>query len=398
MNTISSAIAAFKKGEILIVTDDEDRENEGDLILAAEHVTPEKIAFIVKHTSGVIVMPMTGERLDELDLPMMVKKNTETHGTAFTVSVDAKKGTTTGISAADRATTIKALIDPNTKPDDLNRPGHIFPLRAMEGGVLKRAGHTEACVDLCKLAGLNPAGVICEIVNDDGSMARIPDLEKFAKKHRLKMITIKDLIEYRRQNEKLVELVSKAPIPTENGTWVMHVYKSLVDGKEHVAMVRGEIKKGAPTLVRAHSECLTGDVFGSERCDCGPQLKAAMRMIEEKGAGVVLYMRDEGRGIGLGNKIKAYALQDQGYDTVEANRQLGFEPDLRQYGIGAQMLCDLGVRDMHLLTNNPKKIVGLEGFNLKVTKRIPIEMTPNDTNAKYLLTKKNKMGHLFEKI
>jgi len=398
LSNILDAIEAFKRGEIIIVTDDEDRENEGDFVMAAEKVTLQKIAFIVKHSSGLITVPMSGKRLDELGLPMMVNDNTDAHCTAFTVSVDYKKGTTTGISAADRAATIKALINPKTKSHDLARPGHIFPLRAREGGVLKRAGHTEASVDLARLAGLNPAGVICEIVKDDGSMARMPDLTKFAKKHKLQIITIQDLIEYRRQNEKLIELVSEAELPTEYGDFHMKVYKSLVDGKEHVALVMGDIASGNNVLTRVHSECLTGDILGSKRCDCGPQLKKALNIIKKHGSGVFLYMRDEGRGIGLTNKIKSYKLQDKGLDTVQANKKLGFKMDLREYGIGAQILVDLGIQSLQLLTNNPTKIVGLEGYGKKINKRIPIETKPNVKNIKYLKTKKKKMGHILNNL
>ncbi|RMD87872.1 MAG: bifunctional 3,4-dihydroxy-2-butanone-4-phosphate synthase/GTP cyclohydrolase II [Calditrichaeota bacterium] len=392
-NSIEEAIEDFRQGKILIVVDDEDRENEGDFIMAAEKVTPEKINFMAKYGRGLICVPMTGERLDELDLHPMVSENTEKLRTYFTVSVDAKKNTTTGISAFDRCETVRALIDPKTRPKDLARPGHIFPLRAREGGVLVRAGHTEAAVDLARLAGLYPAGVLCEIMDEDGHMARIPRLKELARQFDLKIITIKDLIEYRRRKEKLVKRVVTTNFPTEYGNFVLHLYESAVDEQHHVAVVKGHIDE-QPTLVRVHSQCLTGDIFGSLRCDCGEQLRQALRMIEKEGKGVVLYMRQEGRGIGLANKIKAYQLQDQGKDTVEANEALGFKPDLRHYGIGAQILYDLGVRRIRLLTNNPKKIVGLEGYGLEIVERVPIQVPPNKINARYLATKRDKLGHL----
>ncbi len=398
MESIKSALEDLRQGKMVIVTDDESRENEGDLICAAEKVTPEMIAFMVRHTSGVICTPMMGERLDELNLPLMVSKNTECHRTAFTVSVDYIPKTTTGISAADRAATIKSLINPETQANDLARPGHIFPLKYREGGVLVRAGHTEAAVDLARLAGLYPAGVICEIINDDGSMARLPELKVFAEKHRLKMITIKDLIEYRHKKETLVKKEAKSTIKTEYGIFDIHVYRSLLDNKEHVAMTMGDVADGDSILTRVHSECLTGDIFQSKHCDCGGQLDHAMKMIADRGKGVLLYMRQEGRGIGLANKIKAYHLQSQGLDTVEANEKLGFDMDLRTYGIGAQILADLGLKKLELMSNNPKKLVGLEGYGMVISKRIPIEIPPNEVNINYLKTKKKKMGHLFENL
>jgi 3,4-dihydroxy 2-butanone 4-phosphate synthase/GTP cyclohydrolase II len=395
---IEDAIADYRQGKILIVVDDEDRENEGDFIMAAEKVTPEKINFLAKHGRGLICVPMTGQRLDELDLYPMVSENTEKLRTYFTVSVDAKKNTTTGISAFDRCETVKALIDPKTKPQDLTRPGHIFPLRAREGGVLVRTGHTEAVVDFAKLAGLYPAGVLCEILDDDGRMARVPKLFEIANQYSLKMVTIRDLIEYRRQTERIVQRVVTTPLPTEYGNFTLHLYSSEYDEQHHVAIVKGKIAPNEPTLVRVHSQCLTGDIFGSQRCDCGEQLRQALRMIEKEGRGVVLYMRQEGRGIGLENKLKAYELQDQGKDTVEANEALGFKPDLRHYGVGAQILYDLGVRKIRLMTNNPKKIVGISGYGLEVVERVPIEVSPNKMNVKYLATKRDKLGHLLSLV
>ena len=371
--TIPDAIAAIARGEIIVVVDDEDRENEGDLIMAAEASTPEKIAFFVRHTSGVICAPVTSERCDQLDLPPMVANNTESHRTAFTESVDHRVGTTTGISAADRSATIQAMIDPGTRPGDLARPGHIFPLRASEGGVLKRAGHTEAAVDLARMAGMYPAGVLCEIVNDDGTMARRPQLEDFCKRHDLLMISIADLIRYRRQNEKLVRRMAEARIPTQFGDFTCYVYESLMDGEQHVAMVKGAVQGEKDVLVRVHSECLTGDVFGSLRCDCGVQLDQVMEKIDDVGLGVVVYLRGhEGRGIGLGHKIRAYSLQDDGADTVDANLAQGLPVDSREYGIGAQILVDLGITTMHLMTNNPNKYGGLEGFGLTITERVSL--------------------------
>ena len=391
---IESAIEDFRQGKILIVVDDEDRENEGDFIMAAEKVTAEKINFLAKHGRGLICVPMAGQRLDELDLHTMVAENTEKLRTHFTVSVDAKKNTTTGISAFDRYETVKALIDPATTPRDLARPGHIFPLRAREGGVLVRAGHTEAVVDLAKLAGLYPAGVLCEIMDEDGRMARVPRLFEMAKQFDLKIITIKDFIEYRRRTEILVKRVVTTSLPTDYGEFTLHLYSSEYDEQHHVAIVKGDVSTGAPTLVRVHSQCLTGDIFGSQRCDCGEQLRQALRMIEYERRGVVLYMRQEGRGIGLENKLKAYELQDRGKDTVEANEALGFKADLRHYGVGAQILYDLGIRKIRLLTNNPKKIVGISGYGLEVVERVKIEIPPNKVNAKYLATKRDKLGHL----
>jgi 3,4-dihydroxy 2-butanone 4-phosphate synthase/GTP cyclohydrolase II len=395
---IEDAIAAIGQGEMVIVVDDADRENEGDLVMAAEYATPEKIAFFLNHTSGVICIPLTGDRLDALDLPPMVQENTESQRTAFTVSVDYRHGTTTGISAGDRAATIAALIDPATRPADLARPGHTFPLRYREGGVLKRGGHTEATLDLARMAGLYPAGVLCEIVSDDKTgMARLPELEKFAKKHGLLLISIADVIRYRRQREKLVKRVGEARIPTAFGDFTCYAYESLLDGDTHLALVKGAVQGEDNVLVRVHSECLTGDVFGSLRCDCGPQLEAALRQVDDVGLGVVVYLRGhEGRGIGIGHKLRAYSLQEQGLDTIDANLELGLPVDSREYGIGAQILVDLGITTMRLLTNNPAKYGGLEGFGLEIIERVPLQSVPNPENIAYLRTKKTRMGHLLE--
>ena len=397
-STVEDAIAAVGRGEIVVVVDDEDRENEGDLIMAADAVTPEKIAFFIAHTSGLICVPLTPERVEHLDLPLMVSNNTEMQRTAFTVSVDARLGTTTGISASDRSVTIQALADPRTRPTDLNRPGHIFPLRYRPGGVLKRAGHTEAAVDLARAAGMSPAGVLCEVVSEDKStMARLPELEKFAATHQLHLISIADLIRYRRRNDKLVRRISSARIPTEHGEFTAVAYESVLDGEQHVALVKGEVDGQPNVLVRVHSECLTGDAFGSLRCDCGPQLQGAMAAIAENGSGVVVYLRGhEGRGIGLAHKLRAYTLQEEGLDTVDANLELGLPSDSREYGIGAQILVDLGVTTMRLMTNNPTKYGGLEGFGLDIVERVAIQPVTNPENIKYLRTKRERMGHLLE--
>jgi len=394
--SISEAVEDIKAGKFVIIVDDEDRENEGDLAIGAEKITPEAINFMAIHGRGLICMPVIGQRLDELRIPMMVRENTSKFSTAFTVSVEAKHRVSTGISAADRAETVKAIIDPATKAEDLAQPGHTFPLRARDGGVLVRAGQTEAIVDLAKLAGLYPAGVVCEIMNEDGTMARRPQLEVVAKKLGLKIISVADLIAYRRRHEKLVHRVAEARLPTRYGEFTAIAYRSQIDPDEHLALVMGNVSTQEPTLVRVHSECLTGDVFGSLRCDCGEQIALAMQTIAEEGRGVLLYMRQEGRGIGFHNKLRAYALQDNGLDTVEANVSLGFEPDPRDYGIGAQILADLGLREIRLLTNNPKKRVGLEGYGLKVVETVSIVISPNPHNLQYLQTKQEKLGHLLE--
>jgi 3,4-dihydroxy 2-butanone 4-phosphate synthase/GTP cyclohydrolase II len=394
---VEEGIAAFGRGEFVIVVDDEDRENEGDLIIAAEKANEDALAFMIRYTSGLICVPVTGERLDDLRLPLMVSDNTDSHHTAFTVSVDFVHGTTTGISAADRAATIRAFADPEARAEDFARPGHIFPLRYRAGGVLVRAGHTEAAVDLARLAGLAPAGALCEIVNDDGTMARGADLERFSKEHDIVMISIADLIAHRRRTEQHVRRVAAATLPTVHGEFRVVGYESLIDGVQHVALVMGEVSGQDDVLVRVHSECVTGDVLGSLRCDCGFQLRAAMERVAAEGTGVVLYLRDhEGRGIGLLHKLQAYALQENGRDTVEANLDLGFPPDARDYGIGAQILADLGVTTMRLLTNNPQKRAGLEGYGLSITSTEPLVVEPNRHNRGYLETKVNKMGHLFD--
>jgi 3,4-dihydroxy 2-butanone 4-phosphate synthase / GTP cyclohydrolase II len=390
---IEEAIRAIRDGEMIIVVDDEDRENEGDLTIAAEKVTPAAINFMATHGRGLICMPMTEDRLAELDIPQMVSQNTARFDTAFCVSIEAKGVTTTGISASDRAATVLAAIDPETRPSDLARPGHTFPLRARNGGVLVRAGQTEAAVDLARIAGLYPAAVICEIMNPDGTMARVPELTKFAKKHKLLMITIADLIQYRMRTETLVKRVASAALPTDHGDFRVIAYESGIDRETHVALVRGEIGDGDNVLVRVHSRCLTGDVFHSARCDCGRQLDTAMHRIAAEGRGVLLYLNQEGRGIGLANKIRAYELQDEGFDTVEANERLGFKPDQRDYGIGVQILRDLGVRSMRLLSNNPRKLVGIEGYNLSVAEWLPLEIPASDHTREYLRAKKEKLGH-----
>ncbi|HYQ48442.1 MAG TPA: bifunctional 3,4-dihydroxy-2-butanone-4-phosphate synthase/GTP cyclohydrolase II [Thermodesulfovibrionales bacterium] len=397
-NTIDEAIEDMAKGRMVILVDDEDRENEGDLCMAAEKITPEAINFMAKYGRGLICLSLTPERVEELKLPMMSEDNTSSFGTAFTVSIEARKGVTTGISAADRAVTILTAVNPKSTHEDLARPGHVFPLRAKPGGVLQRAGQTEGSVDLARLAGLNPSGVICEIMNEDGTMSRVPELMEFARHHNLKIVTIKDLIKYRTRIERFVHRASTTKLPTDFGEFTVIAYSNDMDTNVHLALVKGEIRKDDAVLVRVHSECLTGDVFGSKRCDCGEQLNTAMDMINREGQGVILYMRQEGRGIGLVNKLRAYELQDKGLDTVEANLKLGFKPDLRDYGIGAQILVDLGVRKMRLMTNNPKKIVGLEGYGLKVVERVPMEVNPHERNLIYLKTKKKKLGHMLSNV
>jgi len=394
LTSISEAIEDIKAGKFIIIVDDESRENEGDLAMAAEKVTPEAINFMTKHGRGLVCLPITGQRLDELGIPLMVTNNTSRHCTAFTISIEAKDRVTTGISAFDRSQTIKTVLDPNTKPSDIVQPGHIFPIRAKEGGVLVRAGHSEAIIDLARLAGLYPAGVICEVMDEDGTMARLPQLEAMAAKFDLKIITIVDLIAYRLRHEKLVQRVAEARLPTKYGEFTAVAYKSAVDAAEHIALVKGDISNDEPILVRVHSECLTGDVFGSLRCDCGAQIEMALERIAKEDRGVFLYMRQEGRGIGFHNKLRAYALQDQGMDTVEANIALGFAPDLRDYGVGAQILADLGLHNVRLLTNNPKKVIGLESYGIKIVETVPLIAPATPYNIHYLETKQKKLGHI----
>jgi 3,4-dihydroxy 2-butanone 4-phosphate synthase/GTP cyclohydrolase II len=399
-SSIEEALEDFRAGKMLVVVDDEDRENEGDLTIAAEKVTPEAINFMARYGRGLVCLPMTGERLDELRIPLMVRdeQNSARFGTAFCVPIEARAGTTTGISAADRARTVLVAIDPRSKPEDLSRPGHMFPLRARPGGILQRAGQTEAAVDLARLCGLYPAGVICEVMNEDGTMARVPQLEAFCREHAIRMITIRDLIQYRMRHERLVRKIAEASLPTSYGPFRIHAFESQMDGRHHVAMVMGEVRTAEPVLVRVHSQCLTGDIFASRRCDCGLQLDAALRRLAQEGRGVLLYLLQEGRGIGLFNKLRAYELQDGGADTVEANLHLGFKADSRDYGTGAQILHDLGVRRLRLMTNNPKKYTALRGFGLEIAERVPLEMPPTESNRSYLEAKKNKMGHLLKLV
>ncbi|NTU50889.1 MAG: bifunctional 3,4-dihydroxy-2-butanone-4-phosphate synthase/GTP cyclohydrolase II [Candidatus Aminicenantes bacterium] len=397
--SVETAVEAVRAGRMIIIVDDEDRENEGDLMVAAEKATPEIVNFMARHGRGLVCLPLARERLEELQLPLMVSDNTARFQTAFTVSIDAKRDVTTGISAHDRARTILAAVDPATRPEDLARPGHVFPLQAVEGGVLSRAGQTEAAVDLARLAGLAPAGVICEVMNEDGSMARMPELEEMSRRFDIPILTIAELIRYRMHNETLVRKLEETDLPTSHGRFRIHVYEDTIRGDHHVALVKGEVGGGEPVLVRAHSQCLTGDTFGSVRCDCGEQLRQSMEMIEKEGRGVVLYiLNHEGRGIGLANKIRAYAMQDEGADTVEANRRLGFKPDQRDYGIGAQILVALGIRRLRLITNNPRKFVGLTGYGLEIAERVPLEVPPNACNLRYLKTKKEKMGHILDLV